>query len=147
MNISNDNISDFNVKVNEMGFGKPISEDESISFALSIGFENILEKFSEYFNDFIEREAEDPEPDEYLDGVYLELKRAGFPDLENIIDSHLDLFCRLVSEELRSEFLGYVLGTANRAEDKSLFVIQSLNNLEAKGSYIFCEGVGYLINK
>ncbi len=147
MNISNDNISDFNVKVNEMGFGKPISKDESICYTLSIGFESIIENFSEYFNDFIERESEEPEPDEYLDGLYLELKHAGFPDLKTIIDNHLDLFCRLVSEELRTEFLGYLLDSDSRAKDKALFVIQSLNNIEGKGSYIFCDGVGYIINK
>ncbi|MCE0559416.1 hypothetical protein [Motilimonas sp. E26] len=77
--------------------GKPISEDESINFELLIDFKSILEKFSEYFNDFVERESEDPEPDEYLNGVYLELKHAGYPRLERIIDEHLNLFCKLVS--------------------------------------------------
>ncbi|MDO6528174.1 hypothetical protein [Motilimonas sp. 1_MG-2023] len=147
MNISNDNINNFNVKVNEVGFGKPISEDESINFELLIDFKSILEKFSEYFNDFVERESEDPEPDEYLNGVYLELKHAGYPRLERIIDEHLNLFCKLVSRELSSEFLGYLLTTNERTEEKSLFVIQSLNNLEPVDGKILCEGVGYLISK
>ncbi|NRD75039.1 hypothetical protein HQQ94_17815 [Shewanella sp. VB17] len=147
MKITNDNINDFFVKVNEVGFGKPISEDESIRYSLYVSFESILERFSEYFNDFMEREADDPDPDEYLNGVYLRIKNAGFPELKKILDTDLELFCQLITEELSSEFLGYILKSDEKLEKKSIFVVQSLNSLKVNGQQVFCEGIGYQISR
>ena len=147
MNISNDNLSNFNVKVNELGFGKPISENESIEYSLYIDFENVIEKFSEYFNDFMAREADDPEPDEYLGGVFLKVKYAGFPELHNILKTDIELFCQLIKEELSSEFLGFTLNSVDRTKRNPLFVIQSLSNVEVRDQQIFCEGIGYQLNR
>lgn len=146
MHIDNDNITGFNIKVNEMGFGKNISDEESIGYSLYIDFGSIVEKFSEYFNDFMEREADEPESDEHLEGVFLKIKEAGFPELKKILKTDNELFCQLVKEELSSEFLGYTLNSKKVLEDNSLFVIQSLNNVEVREQQIFCEGVGYQLN-
>ncbi|WP_163390672.1 hypothetical protein [Enterovibrio norvegicus] len=143
MNVNNDNLGDFNIKVNEIGFGKPILDEESINYSLYIDIEKVIEDFSVYFNDFMEREADDPEPDEYLSGVYIKIKNAGFPELTKILETDKELFCQIVKEELSSEFLGYALTSIEISEEKTLFVIQSLDVIEMLDHQIFCQGVGY----
>ncbi len=147
MIITNDSLSEINLKVNELGFGKPISDDVSVRYSLYISFENIEVRFSEYFNDFMEREADDPEPDEYLNGVYLKIKIAGFPKLKYILDDYFELFCELVTKELSAEFLGYVLVSGEKNDENNVFVIQSLDCLKNSKQGVLCEGIGYYRKK
>jgi len=147
MKITIENIADYDVRVNEMGFGKPISKYESIEYSLCLDFDNILSNFSEYFDDFIEREAEDPEPDEYLDGIFLELKKCGYPRLNQILVNNIDLFSKIIINELASEFLGYLLTSKAISKGKPRFIIQSLNDFNVASNHAYCNGVGYIINK
>ncbi|UAA37566.1 hypothetical protein KIH87_12690 [Paraneptunicella aestuarii] len=142
MNELKGKLGDYNVVVNEVGFGKPLGN--SIICSATIGDDQVLELFSEYYDDFIRKEREAFEDGEDVEDVYLKLRQESFPSLKDILKKNRKLFEEVVLEELPSEFLGYVLSTGELLVGKKTYIVNSFLNIESLDDGFHCKFSGFI---
>jgi hypothetical protein len=108
-----------------------------LPYHLVVPIELIVEKFGPYWNEFLEREAEE-DGNEPI-GIYAELRTAKYPSLEVMLADHPDLFESLVLGGLQTEFVGYLVKAPSVAVNASYF-LQSMTSIKVRDMHIVING-------
>ena len=108
------------VGVDTYEFGKQFPLKDSVAFSVHIGHSHVIEKFDEFYKKFIERESEEECAREELAGVYLELEKAGYPNLIQMLAGHYLLLSDVILKVLPSEFVGLMFGDLNSLREKKI---------------------------
>lgn len=118
------------------GWGKVHGDLIQCRLTMPIG--HVVDVFSKYWSYFSEREAQD---DEVPEGLYAELREAGYPPLAAMVTEHASLFTALVQESLQTEFTGYVLSSPYEVSPAQPgFFLQSMTALDVVGPSLTVEG-------
>jgi hypothetical protein len=131
------------VMVDSHSFGKALSPQHAESFHLEVDFADASLCFSDYYRNFIEREAEDEGFEENLDGDYLQLRETGYLSFEQMLMQQPELLSRVLLKLLPTEFMGYLF-TYER-ERKPKYVLQTLHSVRIAEGRIICSGESFSI--
>ncbi|MES2825724.1 MAG: hypothetical protein V4732_19135 [Pseudomonadota bacterium] len=113
--------------------------DHLLPYEIKVSSDYVISSFSEYWNDFIEGEKGDKESK--LEGVYLELHQAEYPDLKNIINSSGALFEKITYQILQTEFIGYLVG--GKFRPSCSYFLQSISSISVSESHITITGLAF----
>jgi hypothetical protein len=131
------------VGVNLHSFGRPLSSSWAIPYRIAVSFDEVIELFDSYYQDFVDRESEDLGFEEVLTGNYLLLKQTGYLSLEAMILSKSDLLRNVLFELLPSEFMGFMFGSAGAVGSKK-YVLQTLRSLDLRNGMAEMEGFAFV---
>jgi hypothetical protein len=124
------------------GWKKPHGDE--VECRLVMPFEYVVEKFGDYWVEFVARESED-DGTGMPEGIFLSLKELAYPSLETMLAFHSELFSDLILESLQAEFAGYVLDAPKTlgCNERSYF-LQGINSLEVGNGVVILVGSCYL---
>jgi len=120
---------------------------EAAPCRLIMPFDYVIEKFGGNWAELIERESEDDGTGP-AEGLYADLKTAGYPALHTMLTTHPSLFSSLVMADLQTDFTGYVLASPEdtRPGEPSYF-LQGLNAVEVADGAVIMSGSCYTFIK
>lgn len=131
------------VGVDPHGFGRPLANENAISYSLKFSIEEVVNYFGGYYQEFIARESEDEGFEEDLKGLALHLKETGYLSLEKMFLEHSDLISKVLLYELPLEFMGYMFLDKCPALSKK-YILQSLVDLKLIGNEVHCAGMAFI---
>lgn len=134
------------VTVDFHSFGKAPSTRNATAYRLTIDFDDAIESFADFYQSFVEREAEDEGFEESLEGDYLRLQETGYLPFERMLNEQPELLASVLLKLLPSEFMGYLFRHDDSANTHA-FVLQTLTKVEIGGGCISCEGASFSIRK
>lgn len=135
-----------NVIVDFHSFGKALLPQYATPYRLTIEFADAVERFSDFYQSFVERESEDEGFEESLEGDYLHLRETGYLPFERMLTEQPELLARVLLKLLPSEFMGYLFRN-NKPTSKPTFALQTLTNVEISDGRVICQGESFAIAK
>lgn len=120
------------------GWGKV--HGELLHCRLTAPVEYVLAEFSQYWNEFVEREGQDDGSEAPI-GIYAELQASGYPPLDVMLKSHPSLFSAVVLETLQTEFTGNIISSPRLvAVGEPAYFLQSMSSLSVAEASVIIEG-------
>lgn len=114
-----------------------------IPYRIVVTLPDVIRTFGRYWSEVMDRES-DPDLDDGsdFDGLDAELREARYPDLEEMLRSHGDLFSRYVLRYLQTEFVGFLIDGSKhpKPHNKFDYFLQSLDSLIVKNGLVYLEG-------
>ncbi|WP_202758734.1 hypothetical protein [Delftia acidovorans] len=133
------------ITVDHHSFGKFLPPEEVNICFLKIDFSDAITNFSKYYQDFIDRESEDEEFYEELEGDYKYLHDTGYISFEKMLTNQSELLSRVLLKILPSEFMGYLFSKKTEI-NQEIHILQTLNSVDINDGNIICTGHSFSIN-
>lgn len=116
------------------------TEGEVLPCRLEMTHAYVLKKFSEYWGELIARESED-DGTEVPAGPYTQLRKAGYPGLQEMLVEHPSLLSSLILSSLQTEFAGFLLCAPHEVNKAHpAYFLQSLKSIEINSTTVVLTG-------
>jgi len=125
-------------------FGKELPQKYALPYCLTVEFADAVERFSDFYQSFLEREAEDEGFEDIVEGDYLFLRETGYLPFDQMLVMQPDLLGRVILKLLPSEFMGYLFRNCENT-GRPAFILQTLTSVEIGGGCVSCKGAAFYV--
>ncbi len=123
-------------------FGRALTPGDAIPYVLEVSSDEVLATFKDYYQGFIEGEAEDGLQEEPR-GDSLRLRETGYLSLERMIGEQPALLSNVLLRELPAEFMGSLFVRRGSLDGKK-YILQTLTEVCIAEGVVVCKGQAFL---
>lgn len=139
--ISNKNISTDELIGPGMGYGKIPSGAEHLKIKVAFSISDFLDRFSNYYDQYIENEKEAEEDDFEDIPEFLELKNIGYLPLIETVKKEPKFLAKFIKLNLSSVLLDYLFPAKSESKEVHKYCFIRLDELSFQGEDVHLEGI------